>query len=141
MSAGMDAAHLVGQISKIPGRNTPWSIYRASSDFMPCERRTVSPSSTRTSASLMPLCLSATKCALLILIPSQYATTKLDSFYTIPHLKRADGSDPQNANNNSPLFKRSWQFWSRHLNNDEWRVGIDGFETYLQYVRSELRGA
>jgi hypothetical protein len=25
-------------------------------------------------------------------------TTKLDSFYTIPRLKRPDGSDPQNAN-------------------------------------------
>src|SRR4051794_9872084 len=46
----------------------------------------------------------ATICELLILIPLQYATTKLDSFYTIPRLKRADGADPQNANGEAPLF-------------------------------------
>jgi Prokaryotic E2 family E len=81
----------------------------------------------------------ATKCKLLILIPSQYATTKLDSFYTMPHLKRPDGTDPQNANGVTPLFDESWQFWSRHLGDNDWRVGIDGLETYLQYVRAELR--
>ena len=83
----------------------------------------------------------ATQCKLLILIPSQYATTKLDSFYTIPHLKRPDRADPQNASGESPLFDGSWQFWSRHLGDNEWRVGIDGLETYLQYVRGELRRA
>lgn len=80
-------------------------------------------------------------CDLMVLIPSQYATTKLDSFYTAPHLKRSDGSDPQNAGNAQSLFGHSWQFWSRHLAENEWRVGIDGLETYLQYIRAELRNA
>jgi hypothetical protein len=85
--------------------------------------------------------LRVASCDLMILIPSQYATTKLDSFYTAPHLKRADGSDPQNANGAQALFGSSWQFWSRHLSENEWRVGIDGLDTYLQYVRAELRKA
>src|SRR5258706_15460795 len=54
-------------------------------------------------------------CDLLVVIPGGYSTTKLDSFYTSPRLKRADGVDPQNANTEAALFQRTWQFWSRHL--------------------------
>jgi hypothetical protein len=78
---------------------------------------------------------------LMILIPKGYSTTKLDSFYTVPHLKRANGSDPNSASGRETIFGREWQFWSRHLTEREWRPGIDGLETYLQYVQVELRGA
>jgi hypothetical protein len=54
-------------------------------------------------------------CDLLIVIPTGYATTKLDSFYTLSRLKRPDGVDPQNANAETVLFTKTWQFWSRHL--------------------------
>jgi hypothetical protein len=80
-------------------------------------------------------------CDLLILIPDGYATTKLDSFYTLPRLKRVDGADPQNANGECQLFGKTWQFWSRHLDDRDWRVGIDGLRTFLTYVRGELRSA
>jgi Prokaryotic E2 family E len=85
--------------------------------------------------------VSCDTCALLVIIPKGYATTKLDSFYTSPHLKRHDGTDPQNANNATPLFERSWQFWSRHLDDKDWRIGIDGLSSYLNYIHSELRMA
>jgi hypothetical protein len=80
-------------------------------------------------------------CDLLVVVPAGYATTKLDSFYTLPRLKRADGSDPQATNAETPLFQKAWQFWSRHLDDKDWRVGIDGLRTYLSYIRSELRNA
>lgn len=80
-------------------------------------------------------------CDLLILIPGGYATTKLDSFYTFPRLKRSDGTDPDRATGENELFGKKWQFWSRHLSDNEWRVGIDGLQTYLNYVRRELRVA
>lgn len=80
-------------------------------------------------------------CDLLVLIPSGYATTKLDSFYTSPWLKRSDGAFPDRAHSQETLFGQVWQFWSRHLADGEWRVGIDGLETYLQYIRGELRRA
>lgn len=80
-------------------------------------------------------------CDLVILIPDGYATTKLDSFYTLPRLKRVDGADPQNANGESQLFGKNWQFWSRHLDDQDWRVGVDGLRTFLNYVRGELRSA
>ena len=83
----------------------------------------------------------AEACDLLVVIPDGYATTKLDSFYTIPKLKCADARDPQNATVDSVLFGKTWQFWSRHLNDNDWRVGIDGLRTFISYIRGELRNA
>ena len=80
-------------------------------------------------------------CNLLVLIPDGYATTKLDSFYTSPRLKRGDGSDPKNANVETPLFGITWQFWSRHIEDRDWRAGLDGLGTFLNYIASELRSA
>jgi Prokaryotic E2 family E len=80
-------------------------------------------------------------CELLIIIPKGYATTRLDSFYTSPHLVRADGTDPDRATGREKIFGQEWQFWSRHLSEQEWRPGIDGLETYIQYILAELRKA
>lgn len=85
--------------------------------------------------------VSCTTCDLLVLIPSGYATTKLDSFYTLPRLKRTDGSDPLNANTEAMMYQKTWQFWSRHLDDGDWRLGKDGLRTYLSYIRNELRSA
>lgn len=83
--------------------------------------------------------VSCTTCDLMILIPPQYATTKLDSFYTRPYLKRQDGSDPQNTAIDQEFFGTKWQFWSRHLGDNQWRPDIDGLETYLLHVRDALK--
>jgi hypothetical protein len=85
--------------------------------------------------------IAANACDLLVVIPDGYATTKLDSFYTTPKLKRANGQDPQNANVDSALFGKTWQFWSRHLDDKDWRIGIDGLRTFFSYIRGELRNA
>ncbi len=80
-------------------------------------------------------------CDMIVLIPSGYSTTRLDSFYTSPRLKRLDGGDPHQAAGEQELFGSKWQFWSRHLDDSDWRDGQDGLETFLQYVRDELRKA
>jgi len=80
-------------------------------------------------------------CQLLILIPDGYATTKLDSFYTNPRLKRADGLEPDRATAENEFFGRKWQFWSRHLQDGEWRPGVDGLNTFILYVLRELKTA
>jgi hypothetical protein len=82
-----------------------------------------------------------TSCELLILIPDGYSTTKLDSWYTRPRLYRSNGTTPINTEGTQAMFGVDWQFWSRHLGENEWRAGIDGLETYLQYVRQGLRSA
>lgn len=78
---------------------------------------------------------------LVVLIPDGYATTPLDSFYTLPRLKRPDGSDPVNTSGDTPMFGQTWQFWSRHLNKEDWRPGIDNLRTFLAYIRAELKAA
>jgi hypothetical protein len=78
-------------------------------------------------------------CRVLVLVPNGYSTARLDSFYTAPWLKRPDGNDPHAANSEQTLFQQSWQFWSRHLDEGDWRVGVDGFCTFINYIRGELR--
>jgi hypothetical protein len=80
-------------------------------------------------------------CKLLVEVPIGYSTTQLDSFYTLPRLLRSDGTEPDRANGSASLLGEEWQFWSRHLSKDEWRIGVDGFDTYLNYVRSEVKRA
>jgi hypothetical protein len=81
----------------------------------------------------------ATKSNILVLIPKGYATTRLDSWYARPALLLADGNFPNCAGGQADMFGNTWQFWSRHLDPSEWRDGVDGLETYLQYIRSGLR--
>lgn len=83
----------------------------------------------------------ATHCAVLVLIPTGYATTRLDSFYTIPRLRRPDGGDPVNTSFPNSLFQRDWQFWSRHLEDADWRAGIDGIDTFILYIMTAFRTA
>jgi hypothetical protein len=79
--------------------------------------------------------------SILVLIPKGYSKTKLDSWYVRPALKLSNGSLIIATGDNQGLFQQSWQFWSRHLDDKEWRPGIDSLETYLQYIRAGLRDA
>lgn len=78
---------------------------------------------------------------LLVLIPLGYAKTRLDSWYVSPGLFHLNGQPVDRANGEQVLFGETWQFWSRHLTDEEWRENTDGLETYLQYIRAGLRGA
>ena len=78
---------------------------------------------------------------IVVLVPTGYSTTRLDSFYTLPRLKRPDGSDPANATGDTTMFGETWQFWSRHLEEKDWRPGIDNLCTFLNYIRGELKAA
>ena len=77
--------------------------------------------------------------SVMVLIPKGYSKAKLDSWYVSPPVFLANGQQPDRANSETELFGRKWQFWSRHLADDEWRDGVDGLETYLQYIRVGLR--
>lgn len=80
-------------------------------------------------------------CEVLVMVPKGYKTTKLDSFYTYPRLRRRDNQDPDRANSESTLFGKNRQFWSRHLGDGEWRDGVDGIDTFLEYIRTAMRKA
>lgn len=80
-------------------------------------------------------------CELLVLIPDGYDTTKLDSFYTNPVLKRANGALPDRATDIQTHFGGQWQFWSRHISDDEWKESVRGLEVWMDYIRQALRDA
>ena len=79
------------------------------------------------------------KVSLLILIPKGYAKARLDSWYFSPSVYLSTGLPADRADGEMEMFGQKWQFWSRHLAENEWRDGIDGLETYLQYVQAGLR--
>lgn len=76
---------------------------------------------------------------LLVLIPVGYPVVKLDSWYISPVLCYAGGGAINCATGTQDLFGQKWQFWSRHLTDEEWAAGDQGLESYIQYVRDELR--
>lgn len=77
----------------------------------------------------------------LVIVPKGYNSTRLDSFYTRKILKRADGQLPINTTGVEDHFGEKWQFWSRHLTDEEWLSGSRGFDSYLEYIRAAFRDA
>ena len=79
---------------------------------------------------------------LLIQIPNGYNISKLDMFWVDPPLKlKASGSFPQAAAYFEPLpvsSGRQWQRFSRHLNDGQWKAGIDGLSTFMSLIQREL---
>ena len=77
---------------------------------------------------------------ILILLPSGYADSPPDMFYTLPWLKLTGSNRYPNAADVSLEFQgRNWQRWSRH--NNEWRAGVDGIWTMLKRVETALECA
>lgn len=80
--------------------------------------------------------------SILIIIPSGYNTTMLDSFYTWPRLVLSTEREPNRADTKKS-FKGNpdWQFWSRHLQPSDWSPSIDGLSKYLQFVKQAMKDA
>lgn len=75
---------------------------------------------------------------LLVIIPAGYPNGCPDMFWTIPDVKRRDGSWPQSSEHHEDHGGRNWQRWSRHFIGDKWRAGIDNLRSYFASVRIEL---
>ncbi|MDE0119051.1 MAG: hypothetical protein OXM55_03475 [Bdellovibrionales bacterium] len=75
------------------------------------------------------------KSELMIIIPSDYPTAKIDMFYFCPDIKKKDGTDIA-ALNTETHFQRNWQRWSRHY---DWRAGIDNIATHISYIYNQLK--
>lgn len=75
---------------------------------------------------------------LLIRIPPGYPNAKLDMFWTSPHVKLSNGSDPDRAGIFEQYVGRRWQRWSRHWP-CAWRAGVDGLDTFIASIHNELQ--
>jgi len=55
-----------------------------------------------------------------------------------PPVRRVDGQTIPATDVVEQHLGRGWQRWSRHLQPEQWRSGVDGLENYVALVRSEL---
>ena len=62
-------------------------------------------------------------------------------WWITPHLPPAGGGVTPATEIIETHDSRSWQRWSRHLDPSTWRSGIDGLESYVRLLRTELGSA
>jgi hypothetical protein len=82
------------------------------------------------------------KVEILVLLPDGYNDVGPDMFYTYPKIKLM----PQNVIANKTEAELSfrgvtWQRWSRHAPDSDWRAGRDGIRTILKRIKNALEVA
>ena len=75
---------------------------------------------------------------LLLRFRAGYPDVPPDMWWFDPPVRRADGQPIPATDVIEHYLGRSWQRWSRHLPDGQWRSGIDGVETFLALIRREL---
>lgn len=78
---------------------------------------------------------------LLLRLAAGYPDIPPDMWWFDPAVKRADGATIPATNVFEQHLGRQWQRWSRHLQRDQWRSGVDSLESFLALVRRELARA
>ena len=78
----------------------------------------------------------------LVLLPNGYNDIGPDMFYTSPRIKLKDRNSYAKAADVPHAFNGiTWQRWSRHAQNSDWRPGIDGIRTLVQRIKHALEVA
>ena len=75
---------------------------------------------------------------LLLRFNAGYPDVAPDMWWFDPPVRRSDGHAIQATDVTEQYLGRKWQRWSRHLNNGQWRSGLDGLESFLALIRREL---
>lgn len=86
----------------------------------------------------LPAGLDRTESDLLLRISAGYPDVAPDMWWFDPPVRRPDGQAIPATDVIEHHLGRSWQRWSRHLTNGQWRSGVDGLESFLALVRREL---
>ena len=90
---------------------------------------------------LLPEGLNAPAASVLFRLAASYPDTPPDMWWVIPHLQPATGGVIPATEHLEIYDGRTWQRWSRHLDPAAWRSGIDGLESYVRLLRTELSSA
>jgi len=75
---------------------------------------------------------------LLVRLSSSCPDVTPDMWWFAPAVKLANGATVQATEMVENYVGRTWQRWSRHFQPGQWRSGVDGFESYLALIQSEL---
>jgi hypothetical protein len=79
---------------------------------------------------------------LLLRLSPGYPDVAPDMWWFDPPVKLKNGASPPATDVRESHLGRTWQRWSRHFNQGQWRSGVDCLETFLALIRKELlRGA
>jgi hypothetical protein len=89
----------------------------------------------------LPPGYTVTHCDLLIRLPGGFPDAPPNMFWLDPPASYPNNSQPPGAEQREQYVGRSWQRWSRHLSNNEWRPGIDNLRSYLRFVRTNVEAA
>jgi len=76
---------------------------------------------------------------LLLRFPLSYPNGQPDMFWTDPTLTRADGGNPQNADQFEEPLGQRWRRFSWHP--QRWNPAKDDLRTYLEFVNTGLARA
>jgi len=78
------------------------------------------------------------KADLLVQLTPQYPDVPPDMWWFDPAVGLKNGETVPNADMPQSCCGRIWQRWSRHLQPGQWRSGVDGLESYLALIRTDL---
>lgn len=86
----------------------------------------------------LPVGLNPDRADLLLMLSPGYPDVPPDMWWFNPAVVRPDGAAIPQTQVEETHLGRTWQRWSRHLNTEQWRPGVDSIETYISLVHSEL---
>ncbi|MBN9605807.1 MAG: hypothetical protein J0G30_04280 [Actinomycetales bacterium] len=89
----------------------------------------------------LPAGLNAPTANILFRLSASYPDTPPDMWWIIPHLTSLGRGVIEATQQIETHDGRSWQRWSRHLDPSAWRSGIDGLESYIRLLKTELTAA
>ena len=79
-----------------------------------------------------------TESDLLIRLPVGYPDVQPDMWWFDPPVRLPSGGPIPATDSIEAYGSRQWQRWSRHFAAGQWKSGIDGLESYLALIYSEL---
>ncbi len=76
---------------------------------------------------------------LLVRLSPGYPDVPPEMWWFSPAVHLANGTDLPGTDVVERHLNRHWQRWSRHLNDGQWKPGIDGLESYLTLIRQDIQ--
>ena len=89
----------------------------------------------------LPCGLNHAAANLLLRLAPGYPDIPPDMWWFDPALCRADGQPITATQVTEVHLGRTWQRWSRHFIQGQWRPGLDSLESYIALVKRELTNA
>lgn len=76
---------------------------------------------------------------LLVRLSGGYPDVPPDMWWFNPPVQLACGSNPPATDVRENHLGQSWQRWSRHFSQGQWRSGVDCLESFLGLIHRELQ--